>query len=490
MASDVGRASPPVADDKGESSEKPRVEALSISDSQVADAPAGGYRLYKRRWVGVFVLFIAETVASMSWPWFGPIATQVKQDMGYSIDRVDWLGNMIACAYLVIAFQVPLYVRYFGVRKTTIIGGVFLVISAWIRYAGTARSLSSNGSYALVILGQFFAGLAQPIFQILAPKYSELWFDLKTRTTATMIISIANPIGGAIGQLLSPAFPDTRQGILVLGIISTAAAPLVLLVSDKPPTPPTYAGSKHSPGIHTLLLAMIGKETHKDAHMTVRERLDFAIVVWVFAVLLAAINTFSVLSSDWLSPYGYSSDTSGFMGAALLLAGIVAALVTAPLFDRVFTSHIALVIRVLCPTIGAGWLGLIWAVKKNDDGALYALFAIIGACSVALLPIGTFFSFLLGAELTRNADGSSATLWFFGNLMCIIFILAQGALRAPSTANPPLNMHRSIIFNGAWCFASSFFVFFLHGRQVRRERDVAMQGAEQLSEEAGAQERA
>lgn len=77
-------------------------------------------------------------------------------------------------------------------------------------------------------------------------------------------------------------------------------------------------------------------------------------------------------------------------------------------------------------------------VKKNDDGALYALFAIIGACSVALLPIGTFFSrrttlactddgmslaIELGAELTRNADGSSATLWFFGNLMCIIFIL-------------------------------------------------------------------
>lgn len=49
----------------------------------------------------------------------------------------------------------------------------------------------------------------------------------------------ANPIGGAIGQLLSPAFPDTRQGILVLGIISTAAAPLALLVWDKPPTPPS-----------------------------------------------------------------------------------------------------------------------------------------------------------------------------------------------------------------------------------------------------------
>ena len=109
------------------------------------------------------------------------------------------------------------------------------------------------------------------------------------------------------------------------------------------------------------------------------------------------------------------------MGAALLLSGIVAALTTAPLFDRVFTSHIALVIRVLCPTIGAAWLGLIWAgsyshsraqrdrdsiehaVRTNDDGALYALFAIIGACSVALLPIGTPPS-LVSPTLLPNAN--------------------------------------------------------------------------------------
>lgn len=54
---DVGRSSSPPgdADAKGEG-EKSQVQALSISDSQATDGPAGGYRLYKRRWVGVFVL--------------------------------------------------------------------------------------------------------------------------------------------------------------------------------------------------------------------------------------------------------------------------------------------------------------------------------------------------------------------------------------------------------------------------------------------------
>ena len=68
----------------------------------------------------------------------------------------------------------------------------------------------------------------------MGPKYSELWFDSKGRTTATMIIFlgtclfpckgtpttdlssfIANPIGGALGQVLSPVFSDTRKSVRV-----------------------------------------------------------------------------------------------------------------------------------------------------------------------------------------------------------------------------------------------------------------------------------
>ena len=88
------------------------------------------------------------------------------------------------------------------------IGAVCMLVAAWVRYAGTARSLSKRGSYALLIIGQvslpstfpidrtlnqttqLFAAMAQPIFQVLGPKYSEKWFDLKGRTTATMIISV------------------------------------------------------------------------------------------------------------------------------------------------------------------------------------------------------------------------------------------------------------------------------------------------------------
>lgn len=47
-------------------------------------------------------------------------------------------------------------------------------------------------------------------------------------------------------------------------------------------------------------------------------------------------------------------------------------------------------------------------VRDNNAGALFAIFALIGAISLILLPI----AIELAVEVTRNADMSSAVLWF------------------------------------------------------------------------------
>jgi hypothetical protein len=49
------------------------------------------------------------------------------------------------------------------------------------------------------------------------------------------------------------------------------------------------------------------------------------------------------------------------MGAALLLSGIVAAIATSPIFDRILTHHLGITVRTLCPVIAVAWLSLIWA---------------------------------------------------------------------------------------------------------------------------------
>lgn len=211
--------------------------------------------------------------------------------------------------------------------------------------------------------------------------------------------------------------------------------------------------------------------------MTFRERADFCVITLVFGVLVGSANGFAVLSAEIMEPAGYSDTVSGLMGAALLLSGLIAAIITAPLFDRVLTHHLAITSKIIVPAIAGAWLSLIWAVKPGNIGGLFAIMVIIGVGSLTMLPVGLE----LGCEVTRNSDGSSALLWFSGNLFSSLFVLVGGALRAPPTANPPLGMRRALIFMGAFIMGICFSVLFLRGKQARKELDIRM-GKEQNAE--------
>ncbi|KAG6331792.1 hypothetical protein ID866_7298 [Astraeus odoratus] len=454
-------------------------DASSSQDSaKKLPIPRVQYRLYTRRFTGLFGFIILGIVTGMQWSWFGPIANDTADEFGISLTQVNWLGNIVSCVFIPASIFIPVFSSRFGIRRCADLGGATLLISAWVRYAGTVNSLSPQSAYSLLLIGQFFAALSQPVFQVLGPMYSERWFDLKGRTTATMLIAIANPIGSALGQLLSPLVGTARQSILVLGIISTVACPAIFLIADSPPSPPTYSGSKPPMSLTSLCRAVFGLPVPQEAYMSVHERIDFIIAALIFGALVGATNTLSVLSAQWFQPVGYSETISGLLGATLLLAGIIAAVISAPLFDRVFTHRIGVTLKTLVPIVSLSWLSLIWAIRPNNIIVLFVMMVVIGACSVTMLPI----ALELGVELTRNADGSSAILWCSGNLFGIILVLAEGALRAPSTANPPYNMHNALILHGCVIMVFGAFVFILRAKQARREMDETMMRRDALSD--------
>ena len=80
---------------------------------------------------------------------------------------------------------------------------------------------------------------------------------------------------------------------------------------------------------------------------------------------------------------------------------------------------------------------------------------------------------------TQCPRPSFADIYFLFPFSVLSFAV-QGALRASPAASPPQNMHATIIFNGVWVFTVAMLVFFLKGKQARRERD------EQMYEERGA----
>lgn len=113
---------------------------------------------------------------------------------------------------------------------------------------------------------------------------SETWFGLSSRTTVTGLIAIANPFGGAVGDILAPAIvtnpSDLTQLLFIVALVSTGVVPLVFLVGSRPRTPPTRSaeerGQKVESGWHSFKV-LLGIEEGLEC----RERSDFWIIAFV-----------------------------------------------------------------------------------------------------------------------------------------------------------------------------------------------------------------
>lgn len=215
---------------------------------------------------------------------------------------------------------------------------------------------------------QLLVGVTAPCFQVVGPRYAEVWFDLKGRATTTMIVAISDPLGTALGSIIAPLLNDKHFGIRILAVITSVAFPLAFLVLGQPPKPPTYSGSLISPPISQTLRAAVGKARPGEQFLTRTERLDFFILIFVFGVLVAGTSSFSVFNTQIFQPYGYSEVSGGIMAGVFLLSGLVAAILSAPIFDRVLVHHLAKTVKVCLPALGVVWVGLIFAGESWKVG--------------------------------------------------------------------------------------------------------------------------
>jgi len=201
--------------------------------------------------------------------------------------------------------------------------------------------------------------------------------------------------------------------------------------------------------------------------MTRTERIDFFILFLAFGVLVAGTSSFSVFISQIFAPYGYSDVTSGLMGGIFLISGLVAAIISAPLFDRVLIHHLAMTVKIALPILTAAWVGLIFVVKPNNLAGIYVVLVSISSISFILLPVGLE----LGVEITHSAETSTAVLWSGGNTVSFCWVLVMNALRAGPDADPPLNMKRALIFNAAFIAGTALLSIPFTGAQTRRKLD-------------------
>ena len=188
-----------------------------------------------------------------------------------------------------------------------------------------------------------------------------------------------------------------------------------------------------------------------------------------FAVYLGFFNAFSSLINQTYEPYGYTPDEAGFIGAVLIVVGLIGSAVVSPIIDR--THAFLLAIKVQVPLIALCYIALVFSptTPPNLPGPM-TICGILGAASFSLLPLS--LEFVIEQTHPVSPEVSSTILWMGGQFLGAIFLIIMDALRdntkGGSKGRPEGNMWGALVFQAVVAAVVAPAAFLLkkrlHGR--------------------------
>lgn len=403
------------------------------------------------------------------WLSFSAVANTAATHFSTTASVINWLSTAFLFAF-VVAAPLTLYTLHTGGPRLAIIAcSILILVGNWLRYGGTR---CFPPSFPLTMTGQILIGLAQPFVLAAPTRYSDLWFSPNGRVSATALASLANPFGGALGQLINPFLAPNPVSIpnmtLYVALISSVATIPSFFIPSKPPTPSSPSSSHPRPSIRQTLSILSSNPT-------------VYLLFLPFATYVGLFNSSSSLLTQIFSPYGFSDSESGIGGALLILVGLVATAISSPLIDR--SKAYLPFIKALVPVIALSYLAFVWAPSTHGLAAPYVILSVLGAASFSLLPVA--LEWLVEVTFPAGPEAGSTIFWAGGQLLGGLFIVISDALKAGASADPPFHMRKALVFQAVVAMAVMPAALALGwiGGGVRKGRLELDKGARPVEEE-------
>jgi len=112
------------------------------------------------------------------------------------VNAINWLSTSFLFAFVAISPLTIWVLNKGGPKLSIMISSVLLLVGNWIRYGSTR----AGAHYSATMFGQILIGFAQPFVLAAPTRYSDMWFTSRGRIAATAVMSLANPLGGALAH--------------------------------------------------------------------------------------------------------------------------------------------------------------------------------------------------------------------------------------------------------------------------------------------------
>jgi MFS family permease len=294
------------------------------------------YREYWYRWV-ILTLFVVVSIAGgFANSTCAPITDQVSDIYGVSIIWVEMNTMVYELVFIIAIFPSNYITDTFEIRVSVSITQVNS--GAALTLVGSIVRLGAQWSFWPVLIGNVFVALGMAVASGCTAKISAFWFRpawvcSTQRTNATMIASIANGVGGAIGLLVPPLFVtgNNKSQFLTLllfeaGLSVVCCGAALIFMRNRPPTPPSPSGA-------------VKREAFVPALKSVMTNFPFLMTLGVVSLSLGTNNVFNTVVEIVIVPYGFNSvrftqTDAGVLGGVMTISGLLGCLITSPIVGR------------------------------------------------------------------------------------------------------------------------------------------------------------
>ncbi len=365
----------------------------------------GSFKVYPYRWIILIVFMLINISIQIMWICFAPITSSAAEFYGVSDLRIGLLAMIFMIVYIPLSIPVSWMIDTLGYRRSVSIGAGIMAVFGLLRGVFAAN-------YTIVLITTIALAVSQPFLMNSISTVAAKWFPMKERATASGLALVANFLGIAIGQVLSPIL-FLRFGIMNMlliygGIAAFTAIIFIIFTREAPPTPPC------PPGMETRALMLDGLKS-------MLRMKDVWIMLGLFLVGMGIFNGISTWIEGIVSPRGYSILQAGNLGGALLIGGIAGAIVLPILSDRFRKRKIFLLLGMVLSIPG-----MIGVIYTDQYWFTMASMFFLGFFLISLAPIGYQYV----AEITHPApEGTSNGLLNLAGQASVVFIYGMEILK-------------------------------------------------------------
>ncbi|CAF4873324.1 unnamed protein product [Rotaria sp. Silwood1] len=385
-----------------------------ISSSSTVEETPTEFKVYRRRWLYLVCICLANMSNAILWINFASIANLAKNYFNVSYADINWLSLIFMVVCSIFTIPSTWAIDQFGIRFgiltgvwMNLIGGCFRVISTW-------GFVSVKSRYPIVFVGQFICAFAQTFTLFIPAKFAFSWFPESQRTLATSLCFAANFLGVFLGTVLPPIIvprEDKMPLLLYLSLIPAILAAFLSLTvrSSQPPTP-------------SCLSSLDVKSPYKLVFKKLLTSKSYLILFFTVGIGLSNNNTLSTLLQQIMCPFGYNDIAVGLCIGCFIIFGLIGCIVMGIIADK--TKKLEELAKILYSigVISLLCIGL-FIVNEVKSYWLYFIFALAGLTNAPVLPL----SLDLSIETTHPVPEATVSGIFLvasqlGSIIAIIIL--------------------------------------------------------------------